>query len=205
MAKKRNNNKGEVSAGLRSRLGEDLAQMFEAVGRKLYADLHRRLRTCIAEALVDNKSNLQDAIKEEFGRRGLSQADEHVAEWLDEVIGDSVYAVAEEVYDDVESLADAMLDEGGVDGGKEKKKEEEESEEDEESEEEEEEESEEEEEEKPEKEEKKAFTLSERRRIAGDLEDIKAYGLVLATWLANSGNPNALDSAALVRMAVRPL
>ena len=84
--------------------------MFDSVGRKMYADLRERLRQAIGDTLIDHRDSLQESVQEEFGRRGANIAEEHVAAWLDEVVGDGVYAVATEVVEDLGAIVDHMLE-----------------------------------------------------------------------------------------------
>jgi hypothetical protein len=194
--------KGGVSGGLRSKLGEELAAMLEKVGRKVYAAAMERTRKAIAESLLANRPVLAASLRQEFGRRGAANAKRAIAEWLDEVVGEVLTDVAEEVYKDLPNISDALVEQ--VSGQEDEEEvvptEEEESEELEE------EGQDEEMEEEPEpeelEEEPEEGATEELQAIADELEEIKAAGLAQAARLAAAGDP---DSAAYCRMVMEQL
>lgn len=197
-AKKTTGKNGEVSTALRRNLGEDMAQMFNTIGRQLFADIRDSVRGAIGSSLNKHKTALQKAVTAEFGRRGANKAEEYVADWLEEIVGDGITAVAEEVYSDLESISDLMLAEGPeeemTDEGEEDMSDEgeESSDADEESSDEEEDTGEGETEE-----EKEAFF-----EIEESIQEIKTSGLALAAKIASAGNA---DVAAKLRVAMRSL
>jgi hypothetical protein len=110
MSSNKNDLKGGVSSALKKRLGRDLAQMFETVGRKMYADLRDQVRDSIQEVLKEHKASLQGAVLEEFGRRGANQAEEHIPDFLNEILGDALYDTAVDIESDLEAIADALME-----------------------------------------------------------------------------------------------
>lgn len=196
--------KGGVSGGLRSKLGEELAAMLEKVGRKVYAAAMERTRKAIAESLLANRPVLAASLRQEFGRRGAANAKRAIAEWLDEVVGEVLTDVAEEVYKDLPNISDALVEQvSGQDDEDEAAlpDEEEEVEELEEEGQDEEMEDEEPEDEGP-MEEPEEGAAEELQAIADELEEIKAAGLAQAARLAAAGDP---DSAAYCRMVMDQL
>jgi hypothetical protein len=196
--------KGGVSGGLRSKLGEELAAMLEKVGRKVYAAAMERTRKAIAESLLANRPVLAVSLRQEFGRRGATHAKQAIAEWLDEVVGEVLTDVAEEVYKDLPNISDALVEQvsGEEDEGAEP--DEEELGEEVEVEEDEMEDEEPEDEEVPEEPEEGTADpgTEELQAIADELEEIKAAGLAQAARLAAAGDP---DSAAYCRMVMDQL
>ncbi len=197
--------KGGVSGGLRSKLGEELAAMLEKVGRKVYAAAMERTRKAIAESLLANRPVLAAGLRQEFGRRGATHAKQAIAEWLDEVVGEVLTDVAEEVYKDLPNISDALVEQvSGEDDEAALPDEEEEAVEVED----EMEEDEPEDEEVPEEEggigEYSAADpgSEELQAIADELEEIKAAGFAQAARLAAAGDP---DSAAYCRMVMEQL
>jgi hypothetical protein len=70
-----------------------------------------RIKSAIGESLMANKSVLLASLRQEFGRRGSKDARRAVSEWLDEIVGDVLTDVAEEVYSDLPDIADALVEE----------------------------------------------------------------------------------------------
>jgi hypothetical protein len=198
--------KGGVSGGLRSKLGEELAAMLEKVGRKVYAAAMERTRKAIAESLLANRPVLAAGLRQEFGRRGATHAKQAIAEWLDEVVGEVLTDVAEEVYKDLPNISDALVEQvAGEDDenpfppqeeDEEEVVEEDEVEEDPED------------EEVPEEEGSVGEYSAEEpgseelQAIADELEEIKAAGFAQAARLAAAGDS---DSAAYCRMVMEQL
>jgi len=176
--------------------------MFEKVGRKIYSDLRERVRTAIGETLREHKITLAEAVQQEFGRKGARTSGEHVQEFLDEVVGEAITAVAEDVFEDLEAIADAMLEKKAAEevavppAAKVKAEEEEEAEEEVEDEEVEEAEGEEEVEEAPAEEAKKAST-----QLIREINAVRAKALALSKRVAKV-DP---DAAAALRMAAKDL
>lgn len=192
----RNPNPGGVSGGLRQKLGEELAAMLERVGRKTYAAAMERIKSAIGDSLMANKSVLLASLRQEFGRRGSKDARRAVSEWLDEIVGDVLTDVAEEVYSDLPDIADALVEETAPDTPTEEpvvgQDDEEEVEED--------------EEELEEEPEEGTFEPEaagdDLEAIADELEDIKAQGMAQAAKLAANGHS---DDAAYLRMVLEQL
>ena len=183
--------------------------MLEKVGRKVYAAAMTRTRKAIAESLLANRPVLAASLRQEFGRRGAIHAKAAIAEWLDEVVGEVLTDVAEEVYKDLPNISDALVEQvaGEEDDEAALPDEEEESEEvvedevdevDEEPE----------DEEIPEDEDDMGEGAAadpgteELQAIADELEEIKAAGLAQAARLAAAGDS---DSAAYCRMVMDQL
>lgn len=197
--------KGGVSGGLRSKLGEELAAMLEKVGRKVYAAAMERTRKAIAESLLANRPVLAASLRQEFGRRGATNAKRAIAEWLDEVVGEVLTDVAEEVYKDLPDISDALVeqvsgqdeDEADEDALPDEEEMGEEIAEDE---------MEDEDEAQEDEEDIGEAAVSpgseELQAIADELEEIKAAGLAQAARLAAAGDP---DSAAYCRMVMDQL
>ena len=179
--------------------------MLEKVGRKVYAAAMDRTRKAIAESLLANRPVLAASLRQEFGRRGAASAKRAIAEWLDEVVGEVLTDVAEEVYKDLPNISDALVEQiSGQDDEEEVlPSEEEESDELEE-------EGQDEETEEPEDDEEDIGEdiaaaspgAEELQAIADELEEIKAAGLAQAARLAAAGDP---DSAAYCRMVMQQL
>lgn len=179
--------------------------MLEKVGRKVYAAAMERTRKAIAESLLANRPVLAAGLRQEFGRRGATHAKQAIAEWLDEVVGEVLTDVAEEVYKDLPNISDALVEQvSGEDDEAALPDEEEEAVEVED----EMEEDEPEDEEVPEEEggigEYSAADpgSEELQAIADELEEIKAAGFAQAARLAAAGDP---DSAAYCRMVMEQL
>jgi len=175
--------------------------MLEKVGRKVYAAAMERTRHAIGETLLANRPVLSAALRQEFGRRGSASAKKAIAEWLDEVVGEVLTDVAEEVYRDLPDISEALVNE--IAGEDDEMPFDTEDDEDEMPEDEE------------EDEEEEALTeyaaddltddspeSEELQAIADELEEIKAAGLAQAARLAAAGDP---DSAAFCRMVMEQL
>jgi len=193
----RNPNPGGVSGVLRQQLGEELAAMLERVGRKTYAAAMERIKRAMGEALMANKSVLTASLRQEFGRRGFKDARAAVHSWLDEIVGDVLTDVAEEVYSDLPDIADALVEETSPDAQPEEpvvgQDDEEEVEVDEE----------EELEEEPEEGTFEPEAAGDNlEAIADELEEIKAAGMAQAAKLAAGGHS---DDAAYLRMVLEQL
>ena len=180
--------------------------MLEKVGRKVYAAAMERTRKAIAESLLANRPVLAASLRQEFGRRGAANAKRAISEWLDEVVGEVLTDVAEEVYKDLPNISDALVEQiAGQDGEDEDpipseeeapEEMEDEGQDDEEAVEDEAvEEAEEGDEEAPDQD----PASEELQAIADELEEIKAAGLAQAARLAAAGDP---DSAAYCRMVL---
>ena len=193
----RNPNPGGVSGGLRQKLGEELAAMLERVGRKTYAAAMERIKSAIGESLMANKAVLLASLRQEFGRRGAKHARRAVSEWLDEIVGDVLTDVAEEVYSDLPEIADALVEETAPQSDEEPVVGQDDEEEDVEV-----------DEEEPEEEEPEEGTFEpeaagdDLEEVADELEDIKAQGMAQAAKLAATGHP---DDAAYLRMVLEQL
>ena len=180
--------------------------MFETLGRKLYADLRDRVRTTIGETLREYKAGLVTAISQELNPREASKAEFHVSDWLDEIIGESITTVAEDVYSDMDAICAAML-EADSDEDEEEEDEEDDEEleevEDEGGEEEEgEEEGDEEEEEEVEGSCDDCFNEKNASAMVNDLNNLKLKTMAIASRISNAGNP---DIAAAIRVAAKRL
>lgn len=203
----RSETRNAVSGGLRSQLGEELAAMLEKVGRKVYAAAMERTQQAIAESLMAHRPVLAASLRAEFGRRGAANAKRAVAEWLDEVIGEVLTDVAEEVYKDLPDVAEALVDEVEAMEGEEDEVDTYQSDDDEEPDEE----VVDDEEEMPEggglgepalASDEGLDEPGELQAIADELEEIKAAGMAQAARLAAAGDP---DSAAFCRMVMDQL
>jgi hypothetical protein len=157
--------------------------MLEKVGRKVYAAAMERTRKAIAESLLANRPVLAAGLRQEFGRRGATHAKQAIAEWLDEVVGEVLTDVAEEVYKDLPNISDALVEQvAGEDDP--------------------------EDEEVPEEEGSVGEYSAEEpgseelQAIADELEEIKAAGFAQAARLAAAGDS---DSAAYCRMVMEQL
>ena len=200
--------KGGVSGGLRSKLGEELAAMLEKVGRKVYAAAMERTRKAISDSLMANRPVLAASLRQEFGRRGSTHAKRAIAEWLDEVVGEVLTDVAEEVYKDLPEISDALVEQVSGEEDEAALPDEEEEAVEVEDETEEVEDDEPEDEEVPEEEGGMGEYAAqdpgseELQAIADELEEIKAAGLAQASRLAAAGDS---DSAAFLRMVLDQL
>ena len=217
MAKiKSEENQGQVNPALAKSLGEEMTEMLDSAGRKLYAALVEGLKNSIGGTLNEHKAAVKALIKEEFGNRGLIKANEALGPWVGQVVADAFQTVGEDIEEDLESIADSMLDEPEEAEEEpeaeveELPKEEEEPEAKAEEEaplppKEEEEPEAEEEEPQAEEEEPEEEELEEEGKIAeamADLNLLKKKGLKIAGSIAKAGDP---DTAAFLRMAMKKL
>jgi hypothetical protein len=155
-----------------------------------------RIKSAIGESLMANKSVLLASLRQEFGRRGSKDARRAVSEWLDEIVGDVLTDVAEEVYSDLPDIADALVEETAPAQPEEEPvvgqdDEEEDVEVDEEL------------DEEPEEGDFEPEPAGDDlEAVADELEDIKAQGMAQAAKLAAGGHP---DDAAYLRMVLEQL
>ena len=211
MLKNEKRNKGEVGKEMAQDLGKEISDMFDSVGRKLYASIVSDVKEALSSALVEHKAELKKAVMEEFGRRGSAKAETHVSSWLDLIVGDAITTIAQEVATELPKISSLMLDEQvepededeEVAGEEEEETEEEEGEEDQDSDNEEEvdssteEEDENASEEDEEEEEEPKVESSKKANFKNDLNTIKSRGLSLVKSISKK-NPEKAARLAMI-------
>jgi len=203
MLKNEKRNKGEVGKEMAQDLGKEISDMFDSVGRKLYASIVSDVKEALSSALVEHKAELKKAVMEEFGRRGSAKAETHVSSWLDLIVGDAITTIAQEVATELPKISSLMLDEQvepededeEVAGEEEEETEEEEGEEEVDSSTEEEDENASEEDEEEEEEPK--VESSKKANFKNDLNTIKSRGLSLVKSISKK-NPEKAARLAMI-------
>ena len=79
---------GRVSDTVRRRMGDTLADLFDEFGPEIYSNASLALKEAILEAFQEGFEGLEQTIKNELGRRGVEESQQHIRAWSAEIVED---------------------------------------------------------------------------------------------------------------------
>jgi len=88
---------GQVSATLRRRMGDALADIFDDYGPEVYSETVLALKDVILERFKEGFEALDGTVKDELGRRGIEESRQHIRAWSNEIVEDVNHMGLDEV------------------------------------------------------------------------------------------------------------
>jgi hypothetical protein len=79
---------GQVSSGLRRRMGDALADLFNEFGPDIYSEAVLAMKDVILDKFRAGFEELDKSIREELGRRGSEESRQHIRNWSEEIVQD---------------------------------------------------------------------------------------------------------------------
>lgn len=86
-AKEKPASPGSLNPKLAKALGE-MAEHFSKSGQAAYSEIMNDVKQAVSRKLVQHKGALMSALREEFGQRGIAQAEEHTDGWMEGLVAD---------------------------------------------------------------------------------------------------------------------
>ena len=77
---------GKVSNTLRRRMGDPLADIFDEFGPDIYNEAVLALKDVILEKFRSGFDQLETTVKEELGKRGIEESQQHIRPWSNEIV-----------------------------------------------------------------------------------------------------------------------
>jgi len=106
---------GQLSAKLRRRMGDALADIFDEFGPDIVANSILALKDAILEKFKEGFETLDQTVKDELGRRGAEESRQHIDSWADEIVkhinDDGLSEVAVAIEDFVGTLTSEYVQE----------------------------------------------------------------------------------------------
>ena len=99
---------GTVSAKLRRQMGDAIADLFDGIGEKFYADAVLQVKQVLGDLFESSIGGLSTTVKEELGRRGLEESARHFHPFMGELVSDLVQYGMEDITAAVEDIASSM-------------------------------------------------------------------------------------------------